>query len=94
MTDIEKAEQAWNLKMVKRISEATYLVGESNLHSFSYTHGYKMHAEDFKSSLQREIEKRIEELEQLALVSDRWHSIDIQIAECRRFIKSLNTVEP
>ncbi|HTJ52653.1 MAG TPA: hypothetical protein VL443_24525 [Cyclobacteriaceae bacterium] len=50
--------------------------------------------DDFKSSLKRDIEKRISELEQIALVNDQWNKIDIQISECKRFLELIETVEP
>ena len=66
-----------------------------NPHAFVY--GYKIGSkegiEDFKSSLKRRIEERIEELEGIALVCDRY-AIDFQIYENKRFLELLDEVEP
>jgi len=71
MTQEQKAEQAWEFQAVERaLNDGDYLTGIS----------------DFKSSLKREIEKRVGDLEKT--------NATIQILECKRFLESLNTVEP
>lgn len=71
MTKEEISEQAWKECSRKDCFNPT-----------SYRRGIKR----FKSSLQREIEKRIEDLEKT--------DGTIQILECKKFLELLNTVEP
>lgn len=81
MTDIEKAEQAWKIESFKSDDPMSFIMGMRGL----------------KSSLQREIEKRIEELqeslknENSLLEAAYTHN---RIFECKKFLELLNTVEP
>jgi len=78
MTQEQKAEQAWEFQAVERaLNDGDYLTGIS----------------DFKSSLKREIEKRIEELErELKMYIPEQDDIKAKITECKRFLELLNTV--
>jgi hypothetical protein len=67
---------------------------DNSISAKAFRDGYELGKSNVKSSLKRDIEKRIVELEQIALVSDQWNKIDIQISECKRFLELIETVEP
>lgn len=78
MTDIEKAEQAWNEKaaLSAESMSSDYLIGIS----------------DFKSSLQREIEKSILKTKLDSSYSPAYK--EAKINGLRESLEKLNTVEP
>jgi hypothetical protein len=75
-------EQAWEFQAVERaLNDGDYLTGIS----------------DFKSSLKREIEKRIKSLEfdaSLDYSDESMKIINGKLTECIKFLELLNTVEP
>jgi hypothetical protein len=80
MTDIKKPEQAWKDKASK-----AWIYDDTVDPSAAFHWGYNKAISDFKSSLQREIEKEIKNTEVLE---------PYYIAGMKRVLKILNTVEP
>lgn len=78
MTDIEKAEQAWVDRAIRSANPLSFSAGMIAI----------------KSSLQREIEKRIEELQKRDSPVDYWGYTKRRIDENKKFLELLNTVEP
>jgi len=83
MTDQQKSEQAW-MEYSKKFGRSVHPKSSSQRTLI-----------DFKSSLKRDIEKRIGDLERHLEYDPQLSQILIsQINECKRFLELIETVEP